>query len=114
MGSPDPNTLDGFDHLSNADKRCVLALKKRREHLVASVEASDKDLTYDKQEAAALTWAIRYIERVGDAVADVPDLLTDVMQIHADVNDADYNNCDNSPCQWCCDAKAALERLAKL
>jgi len=32
------------------------------------------------------------------------ELLKDVMQIHADPKDPNYNGCDTDPCQWCEDA----------
>jgi len=64
-------------------------------------EPSDFD---DGTEPADVTWAqekvwdhdVRYVR--WDLVER---LLSDVMRIHADPNDAGHNYCDDDKCQWC-------------
>ena len=36
------------------------------------------------------------------------DLLAEVVMIHADPENPDYNECDVSPCAWCESAKAHI------
>lgn len=45
--------------LTYRERRHVKMLMRRRDHLKARVASSSKDLTWDKQEIAALDWAIR-------------------------------------------------------
>ena len=42
------------------------ALRKRRDWLLVRIARSDKDLTHDKREAAALTWALNLLDPVGE------------------------------------------------
>src|SRR5271166_1886410 len=45
-------------------KRCQETLQKRLTHLRKRVAASAKDLTFDKQEASALEYALKALSRV--------------------------------------------------
>ena len=42
-------------------RKRVAALEKRADHLAKRIAASDKDLTYDRQELGVLLWAIRHL-----------------------------------------------------
>lgn len=51
-----------YGHLTNRQRRYVSALQRRAEHLRARIESNLlKDLTYDKHELNALTWALGVI-----------------------------------------------------
>lgn len=41
--------------------RTAKTLRKRRDHLLERIDESDKDLTFDKQEAMALSYAIALV-----------------------------------------------------
>ena len=45
-------------------KKYLEILRKRRDYLVLRVASSGKDLSYDKAEAAALSWAISKLQEV--------------------------------------------------
>lgn len=38
----------------------------------------------------------------------VKPLMQEIMDVHADPREAEYNECDTDPCMWCEQAKAAL------
>jgi len=42
----------------NKEQQRLRVLKKRLEHLLKRIKLSDKDLSYDRSEAGALTWAL--------------------------------------------------------
>lgn len=50
--------------MENIKYRDIKVLKKRRDHLLHRIGMSNIDLTYDKQEAAALTRAIKELEKL--------------------------------------------------
>ena len=37
-------------------------------------------------------------------------LLQDIMDIHRDPEDGQYNECDTDPCAWCTEAKELVEK----
>lgn len=54
-------------------KQCQETLQKRLKHLRQRIAASPKDLTYDKQEASALEYALKALDVTAPALA--PDAL---------------------------------------
>lgn len=51
-----------YGHLTNRERRYVEALQRRAGHLHARIEANLlKDLTYDRHEHNAITWALGII-----------------------------------------------------
>jgi len=51
-----------YGHLTNRERRYVTALQRRSQHLASRIEvAMTVDLTYDKQERAAIQWALGVI-----------------------------------------------------
>lgn len=50
--------------MANIKSRDITVLKRRRDYLIKRVGMSDGDLSYDKQEAAALDRAIKVLEEV--------------------------------------------------
>lgn len=62
MTKPVPATDPIYGHLTNRERRYVTALQRRAEHLQARIDSSLlRDLTYDKHEIAALSWALGVI-----------------------------------------------------
>lgn len=45
--------------------------------------------------------------------AEMSDLLSEIMEGHADPQYSEYNNCDDDPCMWCQRAAALLPPNAK-
>ena len=50
-----------YGHLSSKERRFVGVLQKRAEWLARRIGEASHDLTYDKQERAALQWALGVI-----------------------------------------------------
>ena len=50
--------------MANIKSRDITVLKRRRDYLLKRVGMSDDDLSYDKQEAAALDRAIKVLEEL--------------------------------------------------
>ena len=44
-------------------KQKIAALERRRNFLARRISESDKDLTWDRRELAAITWVIAELER---------------------------------------------------
>lgn len=45
--------------MTRQERKYLNSLNRRAEHLERRIQESTKDLTYDRQELAALKWAIR-------------------------------------------------------
>ena len=39
------------------------------------------------------------------------ELLQEIIDVHADPDNPEYNGCDKDPCMWCVSAKSYLEEL---
>jgi hypothetical protein len=47
-----------YNHLTKDERRHIATLTRRSDHLARRIVMSDKDLTFDRAERAALDWAI--------------------------------------------------------
>ena len=56
-----PTTDAVYGHLTNQERRYVLALQKRKDWLAQRINDSPHALSYDNQERAALEWALSVI-----------------------------------------------------
>ena len=50
------------------------------------------------------------IAELEDVLRRARPLLRDIMDIHRDPNDGQYNECDTDPCAWCVEAKELVEQ----
>ena len=50
------------------------------------------------------------IAELEDTLRKVRPLLQDIMDIHRDPSDGQYNECDTDPCAWCVEAKELLQQ----
>lgn len=54
-----------YSQFSSRERRKIDFLRKRRDFLKARIEASPIDLTFDKEECSALSWALSVIANAG-------------------------------------------------
>jgi hypothetical protein len=47
--------------MTQQEERYIAILEKRADHLEKRINSSDRDLSYDKAELAALDWAVDFI-----------------------------------------------------
>ena len=60
--------IERFGHYSNRGRRKIASLIRRADHLKARIiNSPNKDLTFDKQELAALDWALQQLEALDEA-----------------------------------------------
>lgn len=66
-----------FDQYNVEERRRIEVLRKRRDWLRTRIEASPADLSFDKAEHSALTWALGILanaRKVADGVSEGQEL----------------------------------------
>ena len=73
MDNPILSSDPTYGHLTNRQRRYVSALQRRAQHLQTRIEDNLlKDLTYDKHELSALTWALSMIANASKDEHGIP------------------------------------------
>ena len=54
-----------YDQFNNRERKQIAALQRRRDWLKSRIDASPVDLSFDKEEYSALTWALGVICNAG-------------------------------------------------
>ena len=68
--------IKGFENLSAHEQQWIATLRRRAEHLQARITTSPHDLSFDKQEVAAIAGLLGWIATHGGAA---PDTLKDII-----------------------------------
>lgn len=55
------DNMHEYSHLDHRERKKIVVLRRRVEHLKKRIERSPVDLSYDKAELGALVWALGYI-----------------------------------------------------